>query len=149
MIFQLKLSTLLNGVAVAALTVGLTLSPVTIDFEDGKLAFKTNSVFASDSGSSSSSDDDNDDDYDDDDDDDDDNRFNSRPMNLDDFLGSLRNGTRIVKAERSRNEIEIKYSDGWEEKIEYGRYELEAPNGRTIISRPATQRDLDRLNSAF
>ncbi|MCF6326387.1 MAG: hypothetical protein L3J21_03730 [Devosiaceae bacterium] len=85
----------------------------------------------------------------DDDDDYKNSRSNSRPMTLDGFLDSLRNGATIVEVERSRNEIEIKYSDGWEEKIEYGRYELEAPNGRTIISRPATQKDLDRLNSAF
>jgi len=76
-------------------------------------------------------------------------RSNSRPMNLDDFLTSLRNGATIISAERDGNEIEIEYSDGWKEQIEHGRYEIEAPNGRTIISRPATQRDFDRLNSAF
>jgi len=164
-----NLRKLLGGAAVAALTIGLAISPLSIS---GAFA---NSDNTNGNGANSAMTDQDlrneiengvgpafdpatsvknfffnfDRDSYDDDDDYKNNRFNSRPMNLDDFLTSLRNGSRIVEAERSRNEIEIEYSDGWEEKIEYGRYELEAPNGRTIISRPATQRDFDRLNSAF
>ncbi|HHG90897.1 MAG TPA: hypothetical protein ENJ90_10550, partial [Devosia sp.] len=95
-------------------------------------------------------DDDDDDDNDDDDDDDDDEYHNnSRPMDLADFLESLRNGSTIVKAERDANSIEIKYSDGWKEEIENGRYELKDPNGNEIISRPATDADITRLSSVF
>jgi len=176
---QKKLGTVLSGVAIAALTVGFALSPLSINFKNGQLGFSNNYAYAnsdnSNSEMSSNGMGENDatdqnnmwdeikngigallgnqnfnydrDNYDDDDYKND--RSNSRPMNLDDFLSSLRNGVTVIEVERSRNEIEIKYSDGWEEKIKYGRYELEAPNGRTIISRPATQRDFDRLNSAF
>jgi len=72
-----------------------------------------------------------------------------RPANLTEFLSSLRNGSRIVSAERSSNKIEIQYSDGWREQIEDGVYTLAGPNDNVVIRRPATKRDYQRLNSAF
>ncbi|VAW22219.1 hypothetical protein MNBD_ALPHA11-479 [hydrothermal vent metagenome] len=74
---------------------------------------------------------------------------NSRPMVLRDFMNSLRNGTTIANAERSDHQITIEYSDGWQEEIVNSRYEITDPSGNVIISRPAVQRDFDRLNSAF
>ncbi len=74
---------------------------------------------------------------------------NSRPMNLQDFMNSLNNGATIAETERSEHQIRIEYSDGWEEEIENGRYELRDPRGNVVISRPAVQRDFERLNSAF
>jgi len=72
-----------------------------------------------------------------------------RPANLAEFLSSLRNGSRIVNAERTSNKIEIQYSDGWREQIEDGVYTLAGPNDNVVIRRPATKRDYTRLNSAF
>ncbi|VAW17167.1 hypothetical protein MNBD_ALPHA12-2204 [hydrothermal vent metagenome] len=72
-----------------------------------------------------------------------------RPANLSEFLSSLRNGSRIVKAQREGENIEIEYSDGWQERIEDGEYILEGPNNDIIIRRPVTKRDYQRLNSAF
>lgn len=52
-----------------------------------------------------------------------------------------------VKVERSANEIEVRYSDGTKEEIEYGRYERKNAAGRTVEQRPATQADIDRLSA--
>ncbi len=73
----------------------------------------------------------------------------SRPENLSEFLSSLRNGSQIVSAERDGDNIEIRYSDGWEERIRDGEYILLDPNANTIIRRPASPKDYARLNSAF
>ena len=53
----------------------------------------------------------------------------------------------VVKAEVEGNHIEIGYSDGWKEELENGRYELKNPANRTVIQRPATQDDINRLNA--
>ncbi|HHB82817.1 MAG TPA: hypothetical protein ENK61_05010 [Devosia sp.] len=73
----------------------------------------------------------------------------NRPMDLQDFMESLRNGVTIVNAEKTDELTKVTYSDGWSEEISNGRYKLKAPNGHSIISRDVTQRDIDRLNSAF
>jgi hypothetical protein len=54
----------------------------------------------------------------------------------------------VVKAEVSTGHVEIGYSDGWKEEIENGRYELKNPSNRTVVERPATQADINRLNAA-
>ncbi len=72
-----------------------------------------------------------------------------RPANLTEFLASLRNGSRIVNAQREGNNIEIEYSDGWQEQIKDGIYTLAGPNDNVVIRRPATKKDYLRLNSAF
>lgn len=53
----------------------------------------------------------------------------------------------VVKAEVQGSHIEIGYSDGWKEEIENGRYELKNPANRTVVQRPATQDDIDRLGA--
>jgi len=103
---------------------------------------------ADDKGDNSDNKGDNSDDKDDNADDSEEHK-NSRPMNLNDFMDSLDNGTSIAETERSNHQIRVEYSDGWEEKIENDRYELRDPNGNVIISRASVQIDLDRLNSAF
>ena len=54
----------------------------------------------------------------------------------------------VVKAEVAAGHVEIGYSDGWKEEVENGRYELKSPGNRTVVERPATQADIDRLNAA-
>ncbi len=44
--------------------------------------------------------------------------------------------------------LQLIYSNGWEEKIFNGRYELKDPMGRTVSLRSATQADHDRLRRA-
>jgi hypothetical protein len=52
----------------------------------------------------------------------------------------------VVKVERSGGSVEIIYSNGTKEEIENGRYELKNAAGRTVVQRPATDRDLARIN---
>ena len=104
---------------------------------------------SSNSGSGS----DNDDDDDDNDDDDRGERTGRRGGN-DDGRGGPNTPIPdkfgfIVKAEIQGNHIEIGYSDGWKEEVENGRYELKNPSNRTVIERPATQSDINRLNAAI
>jgi hypothetical protein len=49
------------------------------------------------------------------------------------------------RIEISGGNIEVRYTQGWREEIEFGRYELKDPNNNTVIERPATQTDRDRL----
>ena len=56
----------------------------------------------------------------------------------------LTDGTKI---EVAGDTIEVKYSDGWKEEIEAGRYELKDPDGNTVVERPATAGDRTRLES--
>ena len=53
----------------------------------------------------------------------------------------------VVKVEVRGKNIEIGYSDGWEEEVENGRYELKNTANRTVVERPATQADINRLNA--
>lgn len=76
-------------------------------------------------------------------------RHHSRPRNLAEFFGIGGDRGAVVKAEMNAGEIEVIYADGWKEEIEHGRYELKNPANRTVVERPATQDDFDRLNSAF
>ncbi len=52
---------------------------------------------------------------------------------------------RTVHVEISGNNVEVRYSDGWKEEVENGRYELKDPNNNTVIQRQARQSDLARL----
>ncbi len=52
---------------------------------------------------------------------------------------------RVVEVEQTATSIEIRYSRGWKEEIENGIYELKDPANRTVIERPATAADWDRL----
>lgn len=73
----------------------------------------------------------------------------SQPRNLTDFFTGNQERGAVVKAEMEGQSIEVTYTDGWKEEIEHGRYELKDPSNRTVVERPATQDDVDRLNSAF
>ena len=48
--------------------------------------------------------------------------------------------------ERTAAGVEVIYSNGVKEEIENGRLEMKDAAGRTVIERPATQRDVARLN---
>lgn len=52
---------------------------------------------------------------------------------------------RVVEIEQTATSIEVRYSRGWKEEIENGVYELKDPANRTVIERPATAADWDRL----
>lgn len=54
---------------------------------------------------------------------------------------------RPAKVEREGNNIEVRYTNGWKEEIEFGRYELKDPFNRTVVERPATSSDLQRLRA--
>lgn len=102
------------------------------------------------SGSSNSGSGSGDDDHDDDDDDDN-GRRGGRNGGRDD-RGTSSAGIPakfgfVVKAEVQGNHIEIGYSDGWKEEVEDGRYELKNPANRTVVQRPATQDDINRLSA--
>ena len=56
-------------------------------------------------------------------------------------------GLRVVKFERTRNGVEVVYSNGIKEEIENGRFEMKNAAGRTVAERPATQKDLARLDA--
>lgn len=81
--------------------------------------------------------------------DDDRHGHHSQPRNLMDFFSGSRERGAVVKAEMEGQSIEVTYTDGWKEEIEHGQYELKDPSNRTVVERPATQDDVDRLNSAF
>ncbi len=44
--------------------------------------------------------------------------------------------------------VELRYSNGWRERIRNGRYRLTDPKGRTVRDRPATQEDAVRMRDA-
>lgn len=52
-----------------------------------------------------------------------------------------------TRYERSDRGIEVTYSDGWREEVENGRYELKDAQNRTVVERPATRQDYDRLGA--
>ena len=56
----------------------------------------------------------------------------------------LSDGTKI---EVFGDKIEVTYGDGWKEEIEAGRYELKDPAGNTVVERPATPADRNRLEA--
>ena len=51
------------------------------------------------------------------------------------------------KIEHAGSAIEVRYRDGWKEEIEAGRYQLKDPHNQTVVERPATQADHDRLRA--
>lgn len=63
-----------------------------------------------------------------------------------------RNGNRggglVAEVEVSGENIEIRYTDGWKEEIENGRYQLKDELNRTVIERSARPSDRDRLFAA-
>ena len=56
----------------------------------------------------------------------------------------LSDGTKI---EVTDSQVEVTYSDGWKEEVEDGRYEMKDPSGNTVMERPATASDRERLEA--
>ena len=54
---------------------------------------------------------------------------------------------RVVEKKSSGSKIELRYSDGWREEIEEGRYSLKNPDGRRVVSRKARNSDWTRMRS--
>lgn len=52
-----------------------------------------------------------------------------------------------ARLERSARGIEVTYADGWREELENGRYELKDAQNRTVVERPATRQDYNRLGA--
>lgn len=61
-------------------------------------------------------------------------------------IGRPADGT-PVRLERSARGVEVTYADGWREELENGRYELKDAQNRTVVERPATQQDYNRLGA--
>ena len=57
----------------------------------------------------------------------------------------LPSGSQAGSVEVSGRNIEVRYVTGWKEAIEAGRYELKDPNNNTVVERPATTADRDRM----
>jgi hypothetical protein len=54
-------------------------------------------------------------------------------------------GSRPSKVQRRGDNIEVTYANGWKEEIEGGVYELKDSFNRTVVERPATSSDRQRL----
>ena len=64
------------------------------------------------------------------------------------FLDMLRSRGRVVAASK-RNGLEVRYSDGWTEKVSKGRYLLIDPALRVVIDRPGRPSDAKRLDAVI
>ncbi len=53
--------------------------------------------------------------------------------------------TTVASLETSASGVEVRYTSGWREQIENGRYELKNPTGQTVEERPATEADHARI----
>jgi hypothetical protein len=60
----------------------------------------------------------------------------------------LRSRGRVVAASK-RNGVEVRYSDGWTEKVSKGRYLLIDPSLRIVIDRPGRPSDVKRLDAVI
>jgi hypothetical protein len=56
-------------------------------------------------------------------------------------------GSQARSVEVSGQGIEVRYATGWKEEVEGSRYELKDPNNNTVVERPATAADRDRMLS--
>jgi len=74
---------------------------------------------------------------------------NAPPMVLADFISSLRKGNSVTSSDGSTANLELRYTNGWKEEIDHGRYVLVDPNDNKIISRPVTDADISRMRSAL
>jgi hypothetical protein len=54
----------------------------------------------------------------------------------------------VRAASADGREAEVRYSNGWAERIRGGRYELVDPYGRSVVRRPATAEDVARVAGA-
>jgi len=51
----------------------------------------------------------------------------------------------VKKVQAVGGNLEIRYSSGWKEELQNGRYELKDPNNNTVVERPARPADVSRL----
>ncbi len=54
---------------------------------------------------------------------------------------------RLCPKRSGGSKIELRYSDGWREEIEDGKYSLKNPDGRRVVSRRARNSDWTRMRS--
>ena len=59
---------------------------------------------------------------------------------------SMQSSVSSVEVSASGN-IEIRYTNGWKEELENGRYELKNANNRTVVQRRATAADVARMRA--
>ncbi len=64
------------------------------------------------------------------------------------FLQTLRTRGQVVASSR-RDGIEVRYSDGWTERVRGGRYTLIDPRRRVVVDRPGKRSDVRRLDAAI
>ena len=64
------------------------------------------------------------------------------------FLETLKTRGQVVASSR-RDGIEVRYSDGWTERVRDGRYALIDPRRRVVIERPGRRSDVRRLDAAI
>jgi hypothetical protein len=67
---------------------------------------------------------------------------------VDRFLETLKGRGRVVFAANRAGVIEVRYADGWTERVDRDVYTLLDPRRRVVVRRPAKQTDLQRLRAA-
>lgn len=67
---------------------------------------------------------------------------------VDRFLDTLSGRGRVVWSSARGNTIEVRYSDGWSERVGKDGYALLDPRRNVIVKRPAKPTDLQRLRAA-
>ena len=56
-------------------------------------------------------------------------------------------GSQVSSVEVAGGAIEVRYATGWREELAAGRYELKDPNNLTVVERPATADDRQRIQA--
>jgi hypothetical protein len=65
------------------------------------------------------------------------------------FLESLKSRGKVVWSSTTRGSIEVRYADGWSERVKGSSYSLLDPRQRNVISRQARKSDFERLRAAI
>lgn len=80
---------------------------------------------------------------------DDDARQREGPNVVDRFLAVLRARGRVVWASNKGGVVEVRYEDGWSERVAGGRYALLDPKRAVVVDRAARPSDGERLMAAI
>ncbi|MBS3650354.1 hypothetical protein KEU06_17195 [Pseudaminobacter sp. 19-2017] len=65
------------------------------------------------------------------------------------FLDSLKSRGQVVWSSNTRSSIEVRYADGWSERVKGSTYSLTDPRQRSVVTRPARKSDVERLKAAI
>jgi hypothetical protein len=65
------------------------------------------------------------------------------------FLDSLKSRGRVVWSSTASGSIEVRYADGWSERVKGSTYSLTDPRERSVVTRPARKSDVERLKAAI